>query len=467
MRAYCQGRFDSARGLRSLESMRFRAWFATAAAVLAAALAARGSEPAPLPGDAEIEKVVSAISIERIQRSIFVLASFRTRHTLSDPLPSGDGIGGAGAWVRAELERTAAATGGRLRVDLDTFEQPARPPLIPQSVEITNLVATLPGSTARTYVICAHYDSRTKDLLDAQNPAPGADDNASGVAAVLELARSLSPYDFGATIVFLITAGGEQGGVGAAHWAEQAKQRGLDLAGVFDLDVIGRSHSADGRIDRRDVNLFAQGAPATGERSAELSALIAAGGENDTPARSLARAIRDAAARYVPLMNVQIVFRADRYQGDGDHAPFLNRGFAAVRFAETADDPAPRDDVVDLVDFEYVTAVARVNGAALAALARAPAPPRQVRVAPAASGNGAVLRWVPAGKTATAGYRVVWRETTAPFWEHSIELIASSNAPAQASVQGVALDDTIFGVEAVDGAGHASPAAFALPAPAL
>jgi hypothetical protein len=445
--------------------MRFCAWLATVGAVTAATLGARATEPAPLPGDAEIEKMVSAISIERIQRSIFVLASFRTRHTLSDPLPSGDGIGGAGAWVRAELERTAAATGGRLRVSLDTFVQPAQPPLIPQPVEMTNLVATLPGSTARTYVICAHYDSRTKDILDAQSPAPGADDNASGVAGVLELARSLSPYDFGATLVFLITAGGEQGGVGAAHWAEQARKRGLDLAGVLDEDVVGRSHAADGRIDRRDLNLFAQGVPPSGERGAELSALIAAGGENDTPARSLARAIRDAAVRYVPAMNVRVIYRSDRYPRDGDHAPFLNRGFPAVRFAETVEDPRPRDDVVDLLDFEYVTAVARVNGAALAALARAPAPPRRAQVTPAASGNGAVLRWMPAGKAAVAGYRVVWRETTAPFWEHSIEVADTLDGLAQATVPGVALEDTVFGVEAIDSAGHASPAAFALPTP--
>lgn len=136
-----------------------------------------------------------------------------------------------------------------------------------------------------------------------------------------------------------------------------------------------------------------------------------------------------------------------------------------MRFAETAEDPRPRDDVVDGLDFEYVAAVTRVNGAALAALARAPAPPRRVRVAPAASGDGVVLRWMPAGQAGSAGYRIVWRETTAPFWEHAIELIASATGPAQASVPGVALDDTIFGVEAVDGAGHASPAAFALPTP--
>jgi hypothetical protein len=412
---------------------------------LAAALGVQAAEPAPLPTDPEIEKIVSAVSVERIQRSIFVLASFRTRHTLSDPLPSGDGIGGAGAWVRAELERTAKATGGRLRVDLDTFAQPARPPLLPRPLEITNVVATLPGATARTYVLCAHYDSRTGDVLDGQNPAPGADDNASGVAAVLELARALAPYDFKATLVFVLTAGGEQAGAGAAHWADQAKRRGLEIAGVIDDDVIGRSHGADGRIDRHGVRLFA------------------AGGESDSPSRALGRAIRQAAARYVPAMDVRLVYRSDRYQGDGDHAPFLDHGFPAVRFAETVEDPRPRDDVADLLDFDYVAAVARVNGAALAALARAPAAPSRVRVAPIASGRDARVSWTPAAETGIAGYRVVWRETTAPFWEHALEV---AGGVAQAEVPGAAVDDLIFGVEAFDAAGHISPAALALPSAA-
>jgi hypothetical protein len=159
-------------------------------------------------------------------------------------------------------------------------------------------------------------------------------------------------------------------------------------------------------------------------------------------------------------MNVHVVYRSDRYQSDGDHAPFLDRGFPAVRFAEAVEDPRPRDDGVDLLDFEYVTAVARVNGAALAALARAPASPRDVKVAMAASGDGAVIRWTPAGGPAAAGYRVVWRDSTAPFWEHALDL---AGAAGQAAVPGVAADETLFGVEAFDATGHLSPAVLGLP----
>jgi hypothetical protein len=347
-------------------------------------------------------------------------------------------------------------------VDLDTFQQPARPPLVPRPLEVTNIVATLPGATARTYVICAHYDSQNGDPGDAQSPAPGADDNASGVAAVLEGARSLSAYDFGATLVFVVTAGGEQGGIGAAHWADQARQRGLEVAGVIDDDVIGRTREADGRAARGVVRLFARGAPPPGERAPGLDALFAAGGEGDTPPRALARAIREAAARYVPALEVRVVFRPDRHQGDGDHAAFLARGFPAVRLAEALDGPPPRDDTADRLDFDYVTAVARVNAAALAALARAPAPPREARVTASPSGRGAVVRWSPAGAPGIAGYRVVWRKTTAPFWEHALEAPAAAD---RATVPDVAVDELLFGVEARDAAGHLSPAAFALPAP--
>jgi hypothetical protein len=442
--------------------MRYLPWFPAAGAVLAAAVGALGSEPAPLSSDPDIEKAVSSISIERIQRSIFVLASFRTRHTLSDPLPSGDGIGGAGAWIRAEFERAANATGGKLRVDLDTFEQPAHPPWIPQPVEITNIVATLPGSTARTFVVCAHCDSRTGDIMDSQSPAPGADDNASGVAAVLELARSLAPYDFGATLIFLVTTGGDQGGVGAAHWAEQAKQQGLNIAGVIDDDVIGRSRAAQAASGGSEVRVFAQGAPPAGGRSSELNALIAAGGENDTPTRALARAIQAAAGLYVPSMNVRLVYRTDRLQGDGDHRPFLERGFPAVRLAEATDDPPAPADTPDIIDFDYVTSVARVNGAALASLARAPAPPTGATLEMPAPGGDAAVDWEPAGEAGVAGYRVVWRATTAPFWEHSLDV---QGGALRAVVPGVAPDDAIFGVEAFDAAGHLSPAAFAVPRP--
>src|SRR5271169_3977547 len=183
-----------------------RAW---ALILVAAAAPAWGAEPAA--ADPEISAILSGISAERIQRSIFVLASFKTRHTLSDPLPSGDGIGGAASWIRAEFGRASADAGGRLRVELDTFDQAPAPPRIPQPVQITNIVATLPGSdpasSGRILVVSGHYDSRASNPLDAASPAPGADDDASGTASVLELARVMSRFKFGATIVFLAVAG--------------------------------------------------------------------------------------------------------------------------------------------------------------------------------------------------------------------------------------------------------------------
>jgi hypothetical protein len=425
--------------------------------VLGALACARGAEPAALPVDPEIAKMVAAVSTERIQRSIFVLVSFKTRHTLSDPLPSGDGIGGASAWVRAALERDSKANGGRLQVDLDTFHQPAQPPLIPHAADLTNVVATLPGPGKRIWVISAHYDSRARDVLDTQSAAPGADENASGVATVLEAARCLASYDFNATLVFLITTGGEQGGVGAAHWADQARRQGLEIAGVLDVDAVGHTRGA---ASRRDLWLFAQGVPPPGAREAELGPLIAAGGENDTPPRALARAVRAATLLYVPALEVRIVYRAGAHGGHGGNLPFLEKGFPAVGLTEASGDTDRTDDTPDAIDFDYMSDVARVNTAVLAALARAPAPPLQVQQAAAPAGKGTVLRWTPAEGAPPAGYRVVWRETTAPFWEHALDV---GRGAANAAVPGMLPDDTIFGVEAFDAAGHLSAATFALP----
>ena len=274
--------------MRSLGGMRFHAWMAALGAVLAAAAGALADEPARLPLDPEIQKMVASISSERIQRSIFVLVSSKTRHTLSDPSAQGDGIGGAAAWIRAEFERAAKATGGRLQVSVDAFQQPAQPPLVPRPTVVTNIVAVLPGSTGRTFVVCAHYDSRARDIMDAQSPAPGADDNAAGVAALLEPRPAPS-----AGMIFprrsssLLRTVASRAALGTAQWAEQARLTGLDLAGVIDLDAIGRTQSADGRKDRDDVRLFAEGVPAGGGLTDAARARIAAGGENDLPARAV------------------------------------------------------------------------------------------------------------------------------------------------------------------------------------
>jgi len=444
-------------------------------AVAVAASPAWADEPpvALPPADPDIVRIVSEISPERIQRAIFVLASFKTRHTLSDPLPSGDEIGGAASWIRADFARAAAESEGRLRVDLDAFVQPPRAPGVPHPVQITNIVATLPGSrpasAGRIYVVCAHYDSRVKNLLDAASPAPGADDDASGVAAVLELAHVLSHHSFPATIVFMAVAGQEEGNLGSAHWARQAKERGLEIAGMLDDDLIGGSRSGNGRAGRHAVRLFAQGVPPVDHPDEGLLSLLRAGGENDTPPRALARGIKDLIARYVPGMGIRLIYRADRHPLGGDQLPFLEEGYPAVRFTEAVEDYRhQREDVrvedgvsygdtPQFVDFAYVADVARVNAAALAGLARAPATPKSVQIDTAPLGNDTALRWAPNAEPDLAGYRIVWRETTAPFWEHSLDV---GKDMTRRIVAGVSKDNVVFGVEAFDGDGHVSLAAF-------
>jgi len=445
-----------------------------AAALASPVLAADASGPgAAQLADPDIQAIVQGISSERIQRSIYVLSSFKTRNTLSDPLPSGDGIGGAESWIRAEFERASKDAGGRLRVGLDAFEQPPAPPRVPAAVQITNIVATLPGTdtdpAGRILVVSGHYDSRASNPLDVTGAAPGADDDASGTAAVLELARTMSHYKFSATIVFLAVAGEEQGLDGSTHWAQEAREKNTDIEAMLDNDIIGNSRSEKGDVERGMVRLFAEGVPPTAKPDDGLLSLLRAGGENDTPPRELARAIRDIGAQYVPSLKVRVIYRADRYLRGGDHLPFLERGYPAVRFTEPAEDyrrqhqdvreekGVPYGDTPDHVDFAYTADVARVNASVLAVLARAPAPPREVQIEAAKLENDTTLRWAPGTEPDLAGHRIVWRETTAPFWEHSMDVGKDVN---RVTIPGISKDNVIFGVEAFDSAGHASPAVF-------
>jgi hypothetical protein len=238
---------------------------------------------------------------------------------------------------------------------------------------------------------------------------------------------------------------------------------------MLDNDIIGSSRSETGVIDRGTVRLFAQGVPPTAKPDDEELALLRAGGENDTPPRELARAIRDIAGAYIPAFKVRVIYRADRYLRGGDHLPFLERGYPAVRFTEPAEDfnrqhqdvreekGVKYGDTPDHVDFAYTADVARVNAATLAVLARAPAPPQEVQIETARLENDTTLRWAPGPEPDIAGYRIVWRETTSPFWEHSMDVGPGVH---RVTVPGVSKDNLIFGVEAFDSAGHATPAVF-------
>jgi hypothetical protein len=440
---------------------------------------------AAAPRDADIDRMIREISPARIEATIRRLVDFKTRHTLSTTTDPKIGIGAAREWIKAELERSARESGGRLQVEFDRFQQPPQPPRLPQGAEIVNVVATLPGrqegAQQRVYVVSGHYDSRSLGVMDTDTFAPGANDDGSGTAAVLELARVMSRYEFDATLVFMAVAAEEQGLNGSRHWATTAKEKGLEVAGMFTNDIVGNTLREDGTRDRSHVRLFAEGvpvpaavSPAPGSQPfpAEVIAQLRTGGENDFPTRQLARLIQSTAARYLPDFAVKIVYRRDRYLRGGDHSPFLDAGFAAVRFTEPYEVYARQHqdvrvengirygDLPEFVDFGYVADVARVNAIALAELARAPAPPRGVEIETARLENDTTLRWQPNAEPDLAGYRIVWRETTAPQWEHALELPKEATRHA---VKGVSKDNVVFGLQAVDREGHASPAVYPKP----
>jgi len=434
----------------------------------------------------QIEAIVAAISPQRIEARVRKLVSFHTRHTLSETASETRGIGAARRWIKAELDACSKAAGGALRVEFDAFTQPpAR--RVPHPVEIVNVAATLPGTQPgaqeRYYVVSGHYDSMPSNVMDPEAQAPGANDDASGVAAVMEIACAMAAHRFDATLVFMAVAGEEQGLLGATHWAEQARAKRLDIAGMITNDIIGSSTAHDGARNDRAVRLFANGLPAllaaqgstdpaAAQTAREQIATIArSGGEADTPAHQLGRYFKETGERYVPGFTVDLIPRPDRFLRGGDHLPFLERGYPAVRFTEPAEDYRHQHqnvrteqgvqygDLPEFVDFSYVAQVARVNAAGLASLALAPAAPRDVGIEVVALENDTTLRWTANAEPDIAGYRIVWRAPGDPVWRHSLD----AGNVTRHTLKGISKDNYVFGVVAIDRDGNASPASFARP----
>jgi Peptidase family M28 len=449
------------------------------ALALAVALTQRPSAPADAAQPLKIKPprstvaMLKEISSRKIERSIRALAGFGTRHTLSSQDDPNRGIGAARDWIFAEFQRIAAKSDGRLSVELQSFiQEPSE--RIPEPTRITNVVATLrgsqPASADRIYVVSGHYDSRCTDPLDAVCDAPGANDDASGVAAVLEAARVMSKRRFDATIIFMAVAGEEQGLFGAAHFAEDAKQRGLDIAGMFTNDIIGSSTADDGRRDPFTVRLFAEGVP-TSETPEQAAIRRSTGGENDGPSRQLARFVKEVAENDATDMTVRLIWRRDRFLRGGDQIPFLERGYSAARFTEPnenyahqhqdvrVEDGVQFGDLVKFVDFKYTARVTRVNVATLAALARAPAQPKNARILTTELTNDTDLTWEANTEPDLAGYEIVWRETTEPLWTHVIKV----GNVTSFTVRNMSKDNVQFGVRAVDRDGNRSPVSFPMP----
>ena len=415
--------------------------------------------------DPVIEGMLSEVSTVNLEATVRKLVSFQTRHTLSDTLSKTTGIGAARNWIKSEFEQYSKANGGKLQVSFDTFVQPADNRRILQPVTLKNVLAILPGTDPedkRMLMISGHYDSRVTDVMNVKDFAPGANDDASGVAAVMELARVMSRQQFRATIVFIAMVGEEQGLYGATNLAKRAKAEGWDVNLLMNNDIVGNSYGMETDLkDNSSVRIFSEGVSPV-ETKEQATSRYSTGSDNDGNARQAARYIKEVAERYVDQLNVKLIYRRDRFLRGGDHTPFSQQGFTAVRVTEMNEDFNRQHqdvrtekgfkfgDLPEYVDYTYLQKVSRLNMAVLANVALATQEPQAVTVLTAGLTNKTALKWnAPKGK-APAGYYILMRETSSPFWEKKTFVTGNSvNMP-------YSKDNYYFGVQSVDTDGHES-----------
>ena len=458
----------------------------------------------PVPGtgrpDPAISSALQQVSSEHIRMTIEKLVSFGNRSTLSTAetdLPAGTGAAAAANWIEQEFKQYSAACGGCLEVKRDDFVEPGQAGTrILKPTRLTNVYAVLrgtdPSQAARRVLVTGHYDSRNTDNFNTHDAAPGANDDASGVAVSLECARVLSKMKFPSTIIFVAVAGEEQGLNGSRHLARLAKSEGWQLEAVLNNDIVGGDTTpGDTTQDKNAVRVFSEGVPGPATLD-QLHLIQTLGAESDSPSRELARAISDVSRTYfrpgtdrppavpgrphsmmirvVDAFHPVLIFRRDRFLRGGDHTSFNMEGFAAVRFTEwqenfnhqhqtlRTENGVEMGDLLKFVDFTYVANVARLNAASLANFASAPGIPQEVHVATNGLDNSTDLSWhPPAGMPAGGSYEVVSRPTDQGDWT-TVQPVSGTSIKLSASK-----DNTIFGIRTVDSAGHRSMAVYPLP----
>lgn len=445
-----------------------------AAIVVLSAIAHLNAQRQAMPKptvDAEIQKMLKEVSAKNIEASIRKLASFGTRNTLSEQDDPTRGIGAARDWIFAEFERFNRDCGGCMTVEKQSFVQP-KANRIPEPTTLTNVIATLKGTSdpTRVYVVSGHYDSMCSSPIDAKCDAPGANDDASGTAAVIELARVMSKRKFDATIVFMAVPGEEQGLLGATYYAEQAKQKAVNIEAMITNDIVGGVTTQKNSRHRNRLRVFAEGVPSD-ETDRQANMRRSVGGENDSPARQLGRYVKEQSDRYLKDFRVWVIYRRDRYGRGGDHIPFLERGFAAVRFTEPDEDYTHQHqnvrtengifygDTPEFVDFEYAANATRVNLITLATIANAPGKPKNLGIATGRLTNDTELKWDANTDPDIAGYEIVMRETSSPEWTETIPVGNVTNFV----VKGMSKDNYFFGLRSVDKAGNRSPVVYPRP----
>lgn len=415
--------------------------------------------------DPQIKKMVDEVSSENIEQIVRKLVGFETRHSMSDTISTTRGIGAARNWIKAELERYSKDSGGRLKVEFDTFIQPADGRRITKPMVMKNVLGILPGTDPlddRVLIISGHYDSRASDVNDSNIFAPGANDDASGTAVAMELARVMSKYSFNCTLIFVAMVAEEQGLYGAANLAKRAKTEKWNLAGMITNDIVGNTLGTEtGLKDNNSVRIFSEGVSVL-ESPEEAARRASTGSENDGQARQFARYVKEIGERYVDQLKVNLIYRRDRYLRGGDHTPFSQQGFAGIRITEMNEDfnrqhqnvrkenGLDYGDLPDFVDYDYTQKITKMNLASLANLALAPREPLNVGIITSSLTNKTVLKWDnPVGEK-PLGYYVVMRETTSPVWEKKFFFIGNT-----ASLN-YSKDNYYFGVQSVDAEGHES-----------
>jgi hypothetical protein len=428
--------------------------------------AASAAESAPGPEQPILRDIASSPDPKQLQATVQALVGFGTRHSLSDTASPKRGIGAARRWAQSRFVEIGQSCGGCLSVV--TPSQSVTGARVPKPTEIADVVAIQRGSSDpdRVIVLTGHIDSRVSDPLNATSDAPGADDDASGVAVVIEAARIMSRYKFPATLVYGVLSGEEQGLYGGKVLAEYAKAQGWRVEADLNNDIVGGTRGQSGVLDNTRLRLFSEGTRDT-ETPEDAKQRRFEGGENDSASRNVARYAKALGETYLSNWTVALVYRLDRFGRGGDHSAFNALGFPAVRFTENSEDYRHQHqdlrteggveygDTIDHVDFPYLAKVAATNAIAAAAMASAPAPPANVKISGAVTPD-TKLSWTAAPGSPASGYRVHWRDTSEPLWTHSRDVGKSDSL----TLGNVAIDDFIFGVAGVSADGFESPVVF-------
>lgn len=418
--------------------------------------------------DQRIYEIIEKVSADRIENDIRTLANFGTRNTFSDTVSETRGIGAARRWIKKEFDKISSSCKDCLNVfyqkDFVTTEDGKR---IPKDAWIVNVVAIQKGTKYpnRYIIMSGDIDSRASDTMDFETDAPGANDNASGMAGAIEAARVLSNYQFENSIVYVGLSGEEQGLFGGKGLAEYAKNNNWEIIGVFNNDMIGNIEGVDGVIDNRSFRIFSEPVPPT-ETDRERNMRRFYGGEVDGNSRQLARYVHKTTQTYMPEMNPMMIYRLDRFGRGGHHRPFNDLGFPGIRIMEAhenytqqhqdirTEDGIEYGDVIEHVNFDYAAKLTAVNAINLASLAWAPPAPNKVEIGGIVEPS-TKLRWekVPGD---IAGYKIYWRDTTAPQWQHS-RFVGDVN---EFKLEGIVIDNFNFGVSSVGKNGHESVVVF-------